>query len=98
TRSISLSLHDALAIYQRLYPDLVLYSPERGRKLQGTVEVETTESVNTLEALAQWAPLSRLRAPLFLYVPLSSIDTVRRLCQEHRSEEHTSELQSRENL
>lgn len=68
---------------QRLYPDLVLYSPERGRKLQGTVEVETTESVNTLEALAQWAPLSRLRAPLFLYVPLSSIDTVRRLCQEH---------------
>ena len=67
-----------------MYPDLVLFSQERSRKLQGTVEVETTESVNTLEALAQWAQFSRLRAPFYLYVPPNSIDAVRRLCTEHQ--------------
>ncbi len=66
-----------------MFPDLVLFSQERGRKLQGTIEVETTESVNTLEALAQWAQFSRLRAPFYLYVPPNSIDAVRRLCTEH---------------
>ena len=67
-----------------MYPDLVLFSQDRGRKLQGTIEVETTESVNTLEALAQWAQFSRLRAPFYLYVPPNSIDAVRRLCTEHQ--------------
>jgi hypothetical protein len=67
-----------------LFPDLVLFSPERGRKLQGTVEVETTESVNQLEAMAEWGPYSRLRAPFHLYVPPNSIDTARRLCAEHQ--------------
>jgi hypothetical protein len=66
-----------------MYPDLVLFSQERARKIQGTVEVETTESINTLEAMAEWAPFSRLRTPFFLYVPANSIDTVRRLCSEH---------------
>jgi hypothetical protein len=65
-----------------MYPDLVLFNPERGRKLQATVEVETTESINTLEAMAEWGPFSRLRAAFYLYVPASSIDTVRRLCTE----------------
>lgn len=64
-------------------PDLVLYSQERGRRLQGTVEVETSESVNTLEAMAQWGPFSRLKVPFHLYVPPSTIDTVRRLCSDH---------------
>lgn len=67
-----------------LYPDLVLFSQERGRKLQGTVEVETSESVNVLEAMAEWGPYSRLRAPFHLYVPPNSIDTARRLCTEHQ--------------
>lgn len=67
-----------------LYPDLVLFSQERGKRLQGTVEVETGESVNTLEALAQWGPFSRLKAPFFLYVPPNSLDTARRLCTEHK--------------
>lgn len=66
-----------------MYPDLVLFSMERSRKLQGTVEVETTESINTLEAMAEWAQFSKLHAPFFLYVPANSIDTVRRLCTEH---------------
>jgi hypothetical protein len=61
----------------------VLYSQERSRKVQGTVEVETTESVNTLEAMAEWGPFSRLRAAFILYVPANTIDTVRRLCAEY---------------
>jgi hypothetical protein len=66
-----------------MYPDLVLFSQERNRKILGTIEVETTESINTLEAMAEWGPFSRLRTPFFLYVPANSIDTVRRLCAEH---------------
>ncbi len=37
-----------------VFPDLLLYSTEKNRKLEGTVEVETGESVNQLEALAEW--------------------------------------------
>ncbi len=66
-----------------MFPDLVLFESERSRKVSATVEVETTESINTLEAMAEWGPFSRLRAAFFLYVPASSIDTVRRLCAEH---------------
>jgi hypothetical protein len=66
-----------------LYPDLVLFSQEKGRRLMGTIEVETGESVNTLEALAQWGPFSRLKAPFYLYVPPNALDTARRLCAEH---------------
>ena len=47
-----------------------------------SVEVETAESVNHLEAMSQWAAFSRLRAPFHLYVPASSIDTARRLCAD----------------
>jgi len=64
------------------YPDLVLLSADRGRKPLGTVEVETAESVNHLEAMSQWAAFSRLRAPLHLYVPASSIDSAKRLCTD----------------
>ncbi len=67
-----------------MYPDLVLYSPDKARKLQGTIEVETTESINTLEAMAEWGPFSRLRVPFHLYVPPNAIDTARRLCAEHQ--------------
>jgi hypothetical protein len=66
-----------------LYPDLVLFGQERGKRLKGTVEVETGESVNTLEALAQWGPFSRLKVPFHLYVPTNALDTARRLCAEH---------------
>jgi hypothetical protein len=69
-----------------MYPDLALFSLERGRKLQATVEVETSESVNSLEAMAEWGPFSRLRTAFFLYVPVNAIDSVRRLCSEHHIE------------
>jgi len=66
-----------------VYPDLVLLSPDRGRKLQGVIEVETGESVNHLEALAQWSHLSKARAPFHLYVPAGMVDVARRLCEDN---------------
>ena len=66
-----------------IFPDVVLQSPERSRKLMGVVEVETSESINHLEAMSQWAALARLRVPFYLYVPAGSIDTTRRLCTDH---------------
>ena len=45
------------------YPDLVLQSSEKSRRLLGVVEVETTESINHLEAMSQWGAFSRLRVP-----------------------------------
>lgn len=60
------------------FPDLVLQ--ERGRKLAGVVEVETTESVNNLEAMSQWAAFGKMRTQFHLYVPTTSIDSARRLC------------------
>src|SRR5262245_66640600 len=49
----------------------------------GTVEVETAESVNHLEAMAQWAHLGRARAPFHLYVPAGCVDIARRLAVEN---------------
>jgi nucleoid-associated protein YgaU len=74
------------------YPDLVLLSQERGRRLQGVVEVETGESVNHLEALAQWAHYARLRAPFHLYVPAGMVDVARRLAEENQI--HVNEIWS----
>ena len=64
-------------------PDLILVTNDKARKLEGVVEVETGESVNSLEALAQWGPFSKLRVPFHLYVPPNTLDTVRRLCRDH---------------
>jgi len=74
------------------YPDIVLLSQERGRRLQGVIEVETGESVNHLEALAQWAHFARLRAPFHLYVPAGMVDVARRLCEENQI--HVNEIWS----
>jgi hypothetical protein len=68
----------------QIFPDIVLTSADRGRKLMGTVEVETAESVNHLEAMAQWAHLGRARAPFHLYVPAGSVDMARRLAAENQ--------------
>jgi hypothetical protein len=66
-----------------MYPDILLYSQDRGRRLQAVVEVETGESVNHLEALAQWAAFGRLRVDFFLYVPASMVDVARRLAESN---------------
>jgi hypothetical protein len=67
-----------------VYPDLVLLSLERGRRLQGVIEVETGESVNHLEALAQWTHLARLRAEFHLYVPAGMVEVARRLSEDNQ--------------
>jgi len=67
-----------------IYPDLVLLSLERARRLQGVIEVETGESVNHLEALAQWTHLAKLRAEFHLYVPAGMVDVARRLCEDNQ--------------
>lgn len=67
----------------QIFPDLVLTSADGGRKLMGTVEVETAESINHLEAMAQWAHLGRARAPFHLYVPAGCVDMARRLASEN---------------
>ncbi|OFW47891.1 MAG: hypothetical protein A3J29_03490 [Acidobacteria bacterium RIFCSPLOWO2_12_FULL_67_14b] len=66
-----------------VFPDVLIFA-EGGRKLLAMVEVETGESVNQLEALAEWNVFSKLRVPLHLYVPPSSVDAARRLCAEHQ--------------
>jgi hypothetical protein len=66
-----------------LYPDLVLASLDRGHRLQVIVEIETGESVNHLEALAQWTPYSKVRAAFHLYVPAGMVDVARRLCEDN---------------
>jgi len=75
-----------------IYPDVVLTSQDRGHRLQGVIEVETGESVNHLEALAQWAHFARLRAPFHLYVPAGMVDVARRLCEENQI--HVTEIWS----
>jgi len=67
-----------------LYPDLVLMSLERGHKLQVVIEVETGESVNHREALAQWAHYARTRAAFHLYVPAAMVDVARRLSEDNQ--------------
>lgn len=71
-----------------IYPDLVLHSLERGRRLEAVVEVETGESVNHLEALAEWAHFGKLRSALHLYVPAQMVDVARRLCEDNHITVH----------
>lgn len=67
-----------------VYPDGVLYSTDRVRKVQGVIEVETGESINHLEAMSQWANYGRLNVPFHLYVPSNTIDVARRLSSDHQ--------------
>jgi hypothetical protein len=64
------------------FPDLVLLE---GKKLAGLIEVETGESVNNLEAMAQWVHFSAARVPFHLYVPVTGFDAARRLCEAHHA-------------
>jgi hypothetical protein len=63
------------------FPDLVLME---GKKLSAVIEVETGESTNNLEAMAQWTHFSRARVPFHLYVPVLFVDAARRLCEAHQ--------------
>lgn len=65
-----------------VFPDLVLTS---GRKLAGVVEVESAESVNHLEALAEWVHFGKVRVPFHLYVPVHMFDVARRLSEANHA-------------
>jgi len=67
----------------QMFPDLVLTSTDKTHRLEGLIEVETGESVNHLEAMAQWAHFGRARAPFHLYVPAGAVEIARRLCAEN---------------
>ena len=67
-----------------VYPDLVLTNSDGVRRLHGVVEVETGESVNHLEAMAEWVPFGKIRGAFYLYVPAGTTDVARRLCEESR--------------
>ena len=64
-----------------VFPDIILTD---GKKLAGVIEIETGESVNNLEAMAQWVHFSRARVPFHLYVPVASYDIARRLCEANQ--------------
>ena len=66
-----------------VFPDLLLFA-EGGKRLLGTVEVETGESVNSIEARAEWGVYSKLKVPLHLYVPPNCVDAARRICDEYQ--------------
>jgi hypothetical protein len=68
----------------QMFPDLVLSSLDKAHRLEGIIEVETGESVNHLEAMAQWAHFGRTRTPFHLYVPAGAVDIARRLCTENQ--------------
>lgn len=67
-----------------VYPDLLLYSQEPTRHLEALVEVETGESVHLLEARAEWGVFSQVPVPFILYVPLSMLETARRIIDEQQ--------------
>ena len=69
-------------------PDLVITAPRGARRLEGIVEVETGESVNNLEAMAQWAHFGKVRARFYLYVPAGTADVAQRLCVAHKIRFH----------
>jgi hypothetical protein len=63
------------------FPDIVLTN---GKKLVGIAEVESAESVNNLEAMAQWVPFSRSKVSFALFVPVQAYEVARRLCDANQ--------------
>jgi hypothetical protein len=66
-----------------VFPDLLVFA-EGTKRLLITVEVETGESVNPIEARAEWGVYSKLRVPMHLYVPPACVEAVKRICDEYQ--------------
>ena len=66
-----------------VFPDLLVFA-EGTRRLLTTVEVETGESVNPIEARAEWGVYSKLKVPLHLYVPTVCVEAVKRISDEYQ--------------
>jgi hypothetical protein len=66
-----------------VFPDVLVYA-EGTKRLLITVEVETGESVNPIEARAEWGNFSKLKVPMHLYVPPACVEAVKRICDEYQ--------------
>ncbi len=66
-----------------VFPDLLVFA-EGTKRLLITVEVETGESVNSIEARAEWGVYSKLKVPMHLYVPPVCVEAVKRICDEYQ--------------
>ena len=66
-----------------VYPDVLVFA-EGTKRLLVTVEVETGESVNPIEARAEWGNFSKLKVPMHLYVPPACVEAVKRICDEYQ--------------
>src|SRR5690606_41463332 len=88
SESFSLSLHDALPIFT-VEPALSIVTGSAGTRFS----LDITSHLQTLVNKSGWTETSALK---FLHT--RSAGTARRAVSHLRSEEHTSELQSRENL
>jgi hypothetical protein len=66
-----------------VFPDLLVFA-EGTKRLLITVEVETGESVNPIEARAEWGNFSKLKVPMHLYVPPVCVEAVKRICDEYQ--------------
>jgi hypothetical protein len=69
---------------QFFYPDLILSTTEGVRRRNDLVEVETAETINHLEAMAQWSHYAKVKGSFFLYVPIGFADIAGRLCQQSK--------------
>jgi hypothetical protein len=65
------------------FPDLVILTGAE-RKIAGLIEIETGESTNNLEALAQWQHFGRAKVPFHLYVPVLMVEAARRFCTANK--------------
>ena len=66
-----------------VFPDVLVFA-EGTKRLLTTVEVETGESVNPIEARAEWGVYSKLKVPLHLYVPTACIEAAKRISDEYQ--------------
>lgn len=66
-----------------IFPDVLVFA-EGTKRLLITVEVETGESVNSIEARAEWGNFSKLKVPMHLYVPPACVETVKRIADEYQ--------------
>ncbi len=66
-----------------VFPDVLVFA-EGTKRLLTTVEVETGESVNPIEARAEWGVYSKLKVPLHLYVPPACVEAAKRISDEYQ--------------
>lgn len=66
-----------------VFPDVLVFA-EGTKRLLTTVEVETGESVNPIEARAEWGVYSKLKVPLHLYVPPVCVEAAKRISDEYQ--------------